>query len=71
MAKINLNDADLLTSTEAAEIWGKNKTYVRTSLRQNPDKWPAGSWRKFGREIIVTVEGMEAVTGEPDPRKKK
>ncbi|WP_127849740.1 helix-turn-helix domain-containing protein [Lacticaseibacillus hulanensis] len=70
MVKINLNDPDLMAATEAAEIWGKNPTYVRTSLRQTPDKWPAGSWRLFGRQLVVTTEGMEAATGDPDPRKK-
>ena len=49
MTKINLNDSALMSAIEAAEIWGKNPTYVRTSLRQAPEKWPAGSWRLFGR----------------------
>lgn len=70
MTKINLNDSALMSAIEAAEIWGKNPTYVRTSLRQAPEKWPAGSWRLFGRQLVVTVEGMESATGEPDPRKK-
>lgn len=69
MTKINLNDPNLMAATEAAEIWGKNKTYVRTSLRQSPEKWPKGSWRKFGGQLVVTTEGMESATGEPDPRK--
>jgi hypothetical protein len=57
---------------EAAEIWGKSESYVRKSLQQSPDKWPKGSWRKFdNRQIVVTVEGMEAATGQKDPRKIK
>jgi hypothetical protein len=68
---VDLNSNEFLGAAEAAELWGKNKTYVRTSIKQSPHKWPAGSWRKFdGRQIVVTVEGMEAATGELDPRKK-
>ncbi|MCI1283294.1 MAG: helix-turn-helix domain-containing protein [Lacticaseibacillus songhuajiangensis] len=68
----NLNSEEFMGAAEAAEIWGKNRDYVRVSLRQSPAKWPAGSWRKFdNRQIVVTVEGMESATGQPDPRKKK
>lgn len=68
---INLNDPNIMSAKDAAQIWGRNDTYVRTSLRQNPDKWPEGSWRKFGKQLVVTTEGMEAVTGEKDPRINK
>lgn len=68
---VNLNSEEFMGAREAAEIWGKSESYVRKSLQQSPDKWPAGSWRKFdNRQIVVTVEGMEAATGQPDPRKK-
>ncbi|MFD1672682.1 helix-turn-helix domain-containing protein [Agrilactobacillus yilanensis] len=68
---VDLSSSELMGAAEAARIWGKNKDYVRVSIRQSPHKWPAGSWRKFdGRQIVVTVAGMEAVTGELDPRKK-
>lgn len=67
---IDLNSTEILGAREAAEIWGKNKTYVRTSLKQSPHKWPKGSWRKFDdHQLVVTVAGMEAATGQPDPRK--
>ncbi|MFD1318111.1 helix-turn-helix domain-containing protein [Loigolactobacillus zhaoyuanensis] len=68
---IDLHSSELLGAGEAARLWGKNKDYVRNSIRQSPGKWPAGSWRKFDdRQIIVTVAGMEAVTGEKIPRDK-
>lgn len=67
---IKLNDPNIMSAKDAAQIWGRNDTYVRTALRQNPDKWPEGSWRKFGKQLVVTTEGMEAVTGEKDPRTK-
>lgn len=69
MVKINLNNPDIMDSKEAAKIWGKNSSYVRTSIKQNPEKWPQGSYRLFAHQLIVTTEGMEAVTGEKDPRK--
>lgn len=66
---INLNNPDIMSAREAAVIWGKNDAYVRTSLRQNPEKWPAGTFRIFGKQLVVTTEGMEAATGKEDPRK--
>ncbi|UQS82902.1 helix-turn-helix domain-containing protein [Bombilactobacillus folatiphilus] len=60
-----------MSSSEAAEIWGKSESYVRISLRQSKDKWPKGTYRRFGKTIVVTTKGMEAVTGIKDPRKKK
>lgn len=67
---INLNDDDLMTAVEAAKIWGLNESYVKTSLRQSKQKWPEGSYRKFGHTLVVTTAGMEAATGIKDPRKK-
>lgn len=46
---INLDSPDILTAQEAAKIWGKNEAYVRTALKQNPDKFPDGSVRRFAR----------------------
>jgi len=47
---INLDSPDILTAQEAAKIWGKNEAYVRTALKQNPDKFPDGSVRRFGND---------------------
>lgn len=66
---INLNDDDLMTAVEAAKIWGLNESYVKTSLRQSKQKWPKGSYRKYGHTLVVTTAGMEAVIGIKDPRK--
>lgn len=70
MSKLNLNNPDILSSKEAADIWGVNTDYVRTSIKQSAKKWPKGSWRKFGRQLVVTAEGMEKATGKKDPRKQ-
>ncbi|GKT04700.1 helix-turn-helix domain-containing protein [Furfurilactobacillus entadae] len=71
MVRVDLDNTEIMSAGEAAEIWGKNAAYVRNSLRQSPDKWPKGTYRVFGKQIVVTAEGMEAATGEPDPRKTK
>ncbi len=60
---INLNDSDIMTARDAAYCWGKAPDYVRSALRSNPDRFPDGSVRTFSRQILVTREGMEAVTG--------
>lgn len=70
MVKINLNDPDILEAKEASKIWGHAENYVRLFVKQNPDKFPEGSIRKFGTTWVVTVEGMEAITGVLDPRRK-
>ncbi len=68
--EINLDSQEILSAKEAAKIWHKNTDYVRTSIHKSPEKWPKGSWRKFGKQIIVTAYGMEQVTGKKDPRKQ-
>lgn len=66
---INLDDPEIMTAVDAANLWGKAPDYVRQILRSNPDRFPAGSVRLFGRQLVVTREGMEAVTGNPMPIK--
>ncbi|MGX5378201.1 helix-turn-helix domain-containing protein [Ligilactobacillus sp. LYQ135] len=68
MKNINLDDKNIMTSQEAAKIWGLNAAYVRTSIKQSPNKWPKGSYRKFGKTLVVTTYGMEQATGISDPR---
>lgn len=69
MVKINLNDSDIMSSQEAAKLWGKAPDYVRQVLRSNPNRFPQGTVRLIGRQIIVTREGMEAVTGHKSIKK--
>ncbi len=52
-----------MTAKEAALRWGKAPDYVRQILRSNPTRFPEGTVRLLGRQLIVTREGMEAVTG--------
>lgn len=63
MEKINLNTEDLIGSREASLMWGKQQDYVRTIYNKYPERFPKGTIRKFGKQLIVTREGMEAVTG--------
>lgn len=44
---------------------------IMSAYLLNPDKFPKGTIRKFGKQWVVTTEGMEAITGVKDPRKNK
>lgn len=70
MVKLNLDDPNIMAANKASKIWGHAENYVRLFMKQNPDKFPKGSIRKFGKQWVVTTEGMEAITGVKDPRKK-
>lgn len=63
-----------MDAKEASKIWGHAENYVRMFVRmfvkQNPEKFPKGTIRKFGKQWVVTTEGMEAITGVKDPRKQ-
>ncbi|WP_099299661.1 helix-turn-helix domain-containing protein [Pediococcus pentosaceus] len=62
--KIDLDTKELIGSREASLMWDKQKDYVRTVFNKQPGRFPKGTIRKFGRQLIVTREGMEAVTGK-------
>lgn len=68
---INLNDRDIMSSTEAARRWKKSDDYVRQIYRKNPERFPDGTIRKFGKQLVVTRRGMEAVTGETEPEARR
>lgn len=59
----DLDDANLMDAKEAAKMWHKNDAYIRTMMKQSPEKFPKGTIRKFGTTFVVTTEGMEAATG--------
>ncbi|MBQ2612827.1 MAG: hypothetical protein IJG19_02980 [Methanobrevibacter sp.] len=63
---INLDSKDIMDAKEAAERWGKSENYVRQMYRKYPDKFPPGTIRKFGKQIVVTREGMESATGQKE-----
>lgn len=60
---IDLNDRDVMSSTEAARRWHKADDYVRQMFRKSPEKFLEGTIRKFGKQLVVTRRGMEQVTG--------
>lgn len=66
---INLNSPDIMDAKEASIIWGHAENYVRRMYINNPEKFPEGSIRKFGKQWIVTTQAMEAITEKKDPRK--
>lgn len=63
---INLNDPEIMSAKDAAARWGKAPDYVRSALRARPERFPEGTVRLFGRQLVVTREGMEAVTGHKE-----
>lgn len=62
--KINLNNMEIYGSHEASLMWDKQKDYVRTIYNKYPKRFPEGTIRKFGKQLVVTREGMEAFTGK-------
>lgn len=60
---IDLNSDDYMGSREASLLWGKQKDYVRTVYSKYPERFPRGSIRKFGHQLVVTKHGMEELTG--------
>ena len=52
--KIDLNSDELIGSREASLMWGKQKDYVRTIYNKYPKRFPEGTIRKFGKQLVVT-----------------
>jgi hypothetical protein len=59
---IDLNSKELLSSKEASLLWGKHKDYVRYVYNNYPNRFPKGSIRKLGSQLVVTQFGMEKMT---------
>lgn len=60
-----LHDLRILDAASAAERWGIDPSRIRQSF----DRFPRGTIRKFGKQWVVTIEGMFHVFGPP--RKKE
>ncbi len=65
--KYDLHDNDLMTATEASLRWGYDSSYVRQMKKKYPNKIPEGEIRLFGKTLVITREGMEALTGRKEP----
>lgn len=50
---------DLYTAKEASLMLGKNPAYVKVLHNKTPEKLPKGQYRKIGRELIITKDGIE------------
>ena len=68
---INLDSKDIMDAKEAAERWNKSENYVRQLYRKYPDKFPPGTIRKFGKQIVVTREGMEAAVATKESHRNE
>ncbi|KAF1299623.1 hypothetical protein BAU15_02985 [Enterococcus sp. JM4C] len=60
--KINLNEITLYTAVEASRLLNKDDSYISQLYRKYPQRFPEGSVRKHGRELIVTPEAIEALS---------
>ena len=63
---IDLNNPDIMDAKEAGLRWGKAEGYVRQMYAKYPDKFPEGTIRKFGKQLVVTADGMRAATGHDE-----
>ena len=61
MNKINLDELELYSASEASEILGKANNYIRQLYAKYPNLFPKGSIRKIGREYIVTKDAIDAL----------
>lgn len=68
--KYDLHDNDLMTATEASLRWGYDSGYVRQMKKKYPNKIPEGEIRLFGKTLVITREGMEALTGRKEPTQR-
>lgn len=59
MSKANLNDPSIMAASEATRKWGLDES----SLRKRIESFPEGTIRKFGKQWVVTEEGMTVVFG--------
>lgn len=60
---ISLDDPRILSTAEAAEMWGVTTGRIRQ--KQLEGGFPPGTIRKFGKQWVVLVDGMYAAFGQP------
>jgi hypothetical protein len=58
--KYNLDIPDFMEASVAAERWGISDSRIRQKIND----FPEGQKRKFGKQWVVTQEGMEVVFGK-------
>lgn len=58
---MDLNSKDIMSTKEASERWGFKDD---STIRKRKSEVPEGTIRKFGKQYVVTKEGMEAVFGK-------
>lgn len=58
---MDLNNKDIMSTKEAAQRWGLKDD---STIRKRVKDFPPGSIRKFGKQYVVTKEGMEEVFGK-------
>lgn len=66
LAKPDLDDIRIFSSSEACKIWNIDSS----TLRKQVHLFPKGTIRKLGRDWIVTKDGMDHVFGTIEYRNK-
>lgn len=59
---INLRDI-WLDSHQVSKLWNVNLSYIRTSMKQSPDKWPSHVWKKriINISFVITTWNIYSV----------
>lgn len=60
---INLDQITLYTAVEASRILGKEDSYISQLYRKYPNRFPEGSIKKHGRELILTQAAIDKLRG--------
>jgi hypothetical protein len=55
-----------LDSHQVSKLWNVNLAYIRTSLKQSPNKWPSNVWKKENNKYFVLYSHMEHLLGKPE-----
>ncbi|GCF92521.1 hypothetical protein NRIC_04120 [Enterococcus florum] len=67
---VNLDNLEIFTGAEASKLLGKEASYIRQIYAKYPNRFPAGSIRKFGKEYIVTKEAIDELNRQIKAKRK-
>lgn len=62
---------DILTITEAAEMWGISVNTIKARLQRGPTQITNDlHYKKSGKVWLITLEGMKILYGEPGTKEE-
>lgn len=59
--KYELTDPRIMTFAEASKKLNKNDSYLRILLRDYPNYFLEGTYKKFGKTYLITQEGIDYI----------